>query len=177
MDDGDAEEITFSDRFACNICGYSLTELEPRLFSFNNPTGACPSCDGLGVKQFFDPERVVVNPGLSLAGGAIRGWDRKTTYYYQMIQSLASHYDFDIETPFEELVRRLQDIVLYGSGEDKIEFFYDNSRGMQIKKLHRFEGVLPNLERRYRETESSAVREELSKFLNSQACPTAPAPG
>ena len=171
MDDGDAEEITFSDRFACNICGYSLTELEPRLFSFNNPSGACPGCDGLGVKQFFDPERVVVNPGLSLAGGAIRGWDRKTTYYYQMIQSLASHYGFDIETPFNELSKKLQDIVLHGSGKDKIEFFYANSRGMQIKKLHRFEGVLPNLDRRYRETESSAVREELSKFLNSQPCP------
>ena len=171
MDDSDAEEVTFSDRFACNICGYSLTELEPRLFSFNNPTGACPTCDGLGVKQFFDPDRVVVNPGLSLAGGAIRGWDRKTTYYYQMIQSLASHYDFDIEMPYNELSKKLQDIVLYGSGNDKIEFFYANSRGMQIKKLHRFEGVLPNLDRRYRETESSAVREELSKFLNSQACP------
>ncbi|RZV33131.1 MAG: excinuclease ABC subunit UvrA [Chromatiales bacterium] len=171
MDNSDADEITFSDRFACNICGYSLTELEPRLFSFNNPTGACSSCDGLGVKQFFDPERVVVNPGLSLAGGAIRGWDRKTTYYYQMIKSLASHYEFDIETPFNKLGKKLQDIVLYGSGKEKIEFFYANSRGMQIKKLHRFEGVLPNLDRRYRETESSAVREELSKFLNSQACP------
>ncbi|MDH3620893.1 MAG: excinuclease ABC subunit UvrA [Gammaproteobacteria bacterium] len=171
MDDRDAEEITFSDRFACNICGYSLTELEPRLFSFNNPTGACPSCDGLGVKQFFDPDRVVVNPSLSLAGGAIRGWDRKTTYYYQMIQSLASHYGFDIETPFNKLGKKLQDVVLYGSGTEKIEFFYANSRGMQIKKLHRFEGVLPNLDRRYRETESSAVREELSRFLNSQACP------
>ena len=170
-DNSDRDEITFSDRFACNICGYSLTELEPRLFSFNNPTGACPTCDGLGVKQFFDPERVVVNPGLSLAGGAIRGWDRRTTYYYQMIQSLASHYDFDIETSFNELSKKLRDIVLYGSGTDKIEFFYANSRGMQIKKTHRFEGVLPNLERRYRETESSAVREELSKFLNSQSCP------
>ena len=171
MKDTDAEEIIFSDRFACNICGYSLTELEPRLFSFNNPSGACPGCDGLGVKQFFDTDRVVVSPGLSLAGGAIRGWDRKTTYYYQMIQSLASHYDFDIETPFNELSQKLQDVVLHGSGKEKIEFFYANSRGMQIKKLHRFEGVLPNLERRYRETESSAVREELSKFLNSQDCP------
>jgi excinuclease ABC subunit A len=169
--DGYEDEITFSDRFACNICGYSLTELEPRLFSFNNPTGACPSCDGLGVKQFFDPDRVVVNPSLSLAGGAIRGWDRRTTYYYQMIQSLASHYGFDIETPFDELTEKLRNVVLYGSGKDKIEFFYANSRGMQIKKTHRFEGVLPNLDRRYRETESSAVREELSKFLNSQACP------
>jgi excinuclease ABC subunit A len=171
MDDGDADEIVFSDRFACNHCGYSLTELEPRLFSFNNPTGACPSCDGLGVKQFFDPARVVVSPGLSLAGGAIRGWDRKTTYYYQMITSLASHYDFDIETPFDELSSKLQNIILHGSGKEKIEFFYENTRGMQIKKLHRFEGVLPNLERRYRETESNAVREELMKFLNSQACP------
>ena len=171
MDDSGQEEIIFSDRFACNICGYSLTELEPRLFSFNNPSGACPGCDGLGVKQFFDPDRVVVNPGLSLAGGAVRGWDRKTTYYYQMIKSLAAHYDFDIETPFNELPRKLQKIVLYGSGKEKIEFFYANSRGMQIKKLHRFEGVLPNLERRYRETESGAVREELTKFLNSQPCP------
>jgi len=171
MNESDQEEIVFSDRFACKICGYSLTELEPRLFSFNNPSGACPGCDGLGVKQFFDAERVVVNPGLSLAGGAIRGWDRKTTYYYQMIQSLASHYDFDIETPFDEMSKTQQKTVLYGSGKERIEFFYANSRGMQIKKLHRFEGVLPNLERRYRETESSAVREELSKFLNSQDCP------
>ena len=171
MDDSDEEEIIFSDRFACNICGYSLTELEPRLFSFNSPTGACSGCDGLGVKQYFDPERVVVNKDLSLAGGAIRGWDRKTTYYYQMIQSLASHYSFDLETPFNKLSKKLRDVVLYGSGGDKIEFYYENSRGMQIKKRHRFEGVIPNLERRYRETESGAVREELAKFLNSQACP------
>ena len=171
MDDSGADEIIFSDRFACNFCGYSLTELEPRLFSFNNPSGACPSCDGLGVKQFFDPIRVVVNPGLSLAGGAIRGWDRKTTYYYQMIQSLATHYEFDIETPFEQLSEKLQKVILHGSGKEKVEFFYENTRGMQIKKLHRFEGVLPNLERRYLETESNAVREELTKFLNSQACP------
>ena len=171
MDDMPADEIIFSDRFACNHCGYSLTELEPRLFSFNNPTGACPTCDGLGVKQFFDPSRVVVNPSLSLAGGAIRGWDRKTTYYYQMIQSLASHYGFDIEAPFDALSEKLQNIILYGSGKEKIEFFYENTRGMQIKKSHRFEGVLPNLERRYHETESNAVREELQKFLNSQACP------
>jgi excinuclease ABC subunit A len=171
MDDDGQEEITFSDRFACNVCGYSLSELEPRLFSFNNPSGACPTCDGLGVKQFFDPERVVVNSELSLAGGAIRGWDRKTTYYYQMVQSLAAHYKFDIEAPFAELSKKLQDVVLHGSGSEKINFFYENSRGMQIKKLHRFEGVLPNLERRYHETESGAVREELAKFLNSQDCP------
>ena len=123
----------FSDRFACTICGYSLTELEPRLFSFNNPSGACPSCDGLGVKQFFDPERVVVNPELSLAGGAIRGWDRTTTYYYQMIQSLAAHYDFDIEAPFDELSKKLQDIVLHGSGREKIDFFYENSRACRSR--------------------------------------------
>jgi excinuclease ABC subunit A len=123
MDDASADEIIFSDRFACN-----LTELEPRLFSFNNPTGACPTCDGLGVKQFFDPIRVVVNPSLSLAGGAIRGWDRKTTYYYQMIQSLASHYGFDIETPFDALSEKLQNVILCGSGKEKIEFFYENTR-------------------------------------------------
>ncbi|MEM9209683.1 MAG: excinuclease ABC subunit UvrA, partial [Pseudomonadota bacterium] len=169
--DGDEAEILFSDRFACSICGYALSELEPRLFSFNNPAGACQSCDGLGVKQFFDPERVVVNAELSLAGGAIRGWDRKTTYYFQMIQSLADHYDFDIETPFNELDEKLQKTILYGSGKEKIEFFYANSRGMQVRQKHRFEGVIPNLERRYRETESNAVREELSRFLNSQPCP------
>jgi excinuclease ABC subunit A len=171
MDDSEEEEQIFSDRFACNICGYSLTELEPRLFSFNNPSGACPGCDGLGVKQYFDPERVVVNGDLPLAGGAIRGWDRKTTYYYQMIQSLAAHYDFDLETPFNQLGKKLRDIVLFGSGGEKIEFYYENSRGMQVKKRHRFEGVIPNLERRFRETESGAVREELAKFLNSQHCP------
>jgi excinuclease ABC subunit A len=171
MDDSGADELVFSDRFACNICGYSLTELEPRLFSFNNPSGACQTCDGLGVKQFFDPERVIVNPELSLAGGAIRGWDRKTTYYFQMIQSLAAHYKFDIEAPFRELPEQLRNVVLYGSGKEKVEFHYANARGLQIRQLHRFEGVLPNLERRYRETESSAVREELSRFLNSQPCP------
>ena len=171
MDDPDDAELVFSDRFACTVCGYSLTELEPRLFSFNNPSGACPACDGLGVKQYFDPERVVVNPSLSLAGGAIRGWDRRTTYYYQMIQSLAAHYDFDIEAPFDTLSKKLRDIVLYGSGKEQIEFQYANSRGLEIKKKHRFEGVIPNLQRRYRETESGAVREELSKYLNSQACP------
>jgi len=171
MDDPDTAELVFSDRFACNVCGYSLTELEPRLFSFNNPSGACPACDGLGVKQFFDPNRVVVNASLSLAGGAIRGWDRRTTYYYQMIKSLADHYEFDIEAPFDSLPRKLRDTVLYGSGKDKIEFRYANSRGLEIRKKHSFEGVIPNLERRYRETESGAVREELSKYLNSQACP------
>ena len=171
MEEKDKQELVFSDRFACNICGYSLTELEPRLFSFNNPSGACPGCDGLGVKQFFDPDRVVVNSELSLAGGAIRGWDRKTTYYFQMIQSLAAHFNFDIETPFHELPENIRQVVLFGSGKEKVEFHYANSRGMQIKQLHRFEGVIPNLDRRYRETESGAVREELARFLNSQPCP------
>ncbi len=171
MDDTGAEELVFSDRFACNICGYSLTELEPRLFSFNNPTGACSGCDGLGVKQFFDPDRVIVNSDLSLAGGAIRGWDRKTTYYFQMIKSLAAHYKFDIETPYCDLDEDLKQIVLFGSGKEKIEFYYANSRGMEIKQHHRFEGVIPNLDRRYKETESNAVREELTRYLNSQPCP------
>ncbi len=171
MEDAAKEQLIFSDRFACNICGYGLTELEPRLFSFNNPSGACPGCDGLGVKQYFDPERVVVNSDLSLAGGAIRGWDRKTTYYFQMIQSLAAHYKFDIETPFNQLTDTFRQVILYGSGKEKIEFRYANSRGLEIKQLHRFEGVIPNLDRRYRETESSAVREQLSRFLNSRACP------
>jgi len=171
MEEKGQEDLVFSDRFACNICGYSMTELEQRLFSFNNPTGACPGCDGLGVKQFFDPDRVVVNSELSLAGGAIRGWDRKTTYYFQMVQSLATHYKFDLETPFIELEEKLQQVVLYGSGKEKVEFYYTNSRGMEIKQTHRFEGVIPNLDRRYRETESGAVREELSRFLNSRSCP------
>jgi excinuclease ABC subunit A len=171
MEEKDKEEVVFSDRFACNICGYSLTELEPRLFSFNNPSGACPGCDGLGVKQFFDPDRVVVNSELSLAGGAIRGWDRKTTYYFQMIQSLAAHFNFDIEMPFYELPENIRQVVLFGSGKEKVEFHYANSRGMQIKQHHRFEGVIPNLDRRYRETESGAVREELARFLNSRPCP------
>ncbi|HEX7060610.1 MAG TPA: excinuclease ABC subunit UvrA [Woeseiaceae bacterium] len=171
MDDPKTEELVFSDRFACNVCGYSLTELEPRLFSFNNPSGACPGCDGLGVRQFFDPARVVVNPELSLAGGAIRGWDRRTTYYFQMVKSLAAHYGFDVETPFNELSPDLQNVILYGSGKERIEFHYANGRGREIRQRHRFEGVLPNLERRFRETESSAVRDELSRFLNSRPCP------
>jgi|TARA_B110000438_G_scaffold9829_1_gene9988 excinuclease ABC subunit A len=167
------KEIVFSDRYACNICGYSLTELEPRLFSFNNPNGACKTCDGLGLKQFFDPKKVVVNEDLSLAGGAIRGWDRKTTYYFHMIQSIAKHYKFDIETPFNELEKNIQKIILYGSGKEKIEFTYQSfkNRKMMIQKNHSFEGIIPNLDRRYLETESNTVREELGKFLNSQICP------
>ena len=173
LEGDDNKEIVFSDRYACNVCGYSLTELEPRLFSFNNPNGACKDCDGLGLKQFFDPKKVVINEDLSLAGGAIRGWDRKTTYYFHMIQSIAKHYKFDIETPFNELGKNIQQIILYGSGKEKIEFTYQSfkNRKMKIQKNHSFEGIIPNLSRRYLETESNAVREEIGRFLNSQTCP------
>ena len=171
MDKKSSNDLVFSDQFACNICGYSLIELEPRLFSFNNPAGACQSCDGLGIKQFFDPNRVVINKDLSLAGGAIRGWDRKTTYYFQMIKCIASHYDFDLEIPFRKLKTKFQNIILYGSGEEKIEFSYSSSKDLRWRTKHSFEGVIPNLDRRYKETDSNAVREELSRFLNSQQCP------
>ena len=169
LDRGD--EHTFSDRFACKLCGYGLPELEPRLFSFNSPVGACPTCDGLGHRPVFDPSRVVVNRTISLAGGAIRGWDRKTTYYFQMISSLAAHYGFDVETPFDELPESAREAVLYGSGEESIDFDYTNTRGHTIQRSHPFEGVIPNLERRYRETESGTVREELSRFLTQRDCP------
>ncbi|MEM7277649.1 MAG: excinuclease ABC subunit UvrA [Pseudomonadota bacterium] len=169
--DTDEIEFTFSDKYACKLCGYSLSELEPRLFSFNSPVGACPTCDGLGSRSFFDPDRVVVNDEISLAGGAIRGWDRKTTYYFQMIGNLARHYDFDIETPFRELSEAQRQAVLYGSGEEVIDFSYTNTRGAEISQSHPFEGVVPNLERRYRETDSGTVREELSRFLSQQSCP------
>ncbi len=165
------EELLFSDRFACPICSYSIAELEPRLFSFNNPVGACPSCDGLGVRQFFDADRVVKHPQLSLAGGAIRGWNRRNAYYFQLIQCLAGHYDFDIETPFEKLGKQIQAVLLTGSGDDKIKFHYRSPRGAQVTRTHRFEGILPNLERRYRETDSAMVREELAKYLSIQSCP------
>ncbi|MEN7342390.1 MAG: excinuclease ABC subunit UvrA [Pseudomonadota bacterium] len=162
--------MVFSDRFACPVCGYSIPELEPRMFSFNNPAGACPTCDGLGVQQFFDPERVVLNDELSLAGGAIRGWDRRTTYYFGMIKSLGEAFDFDVEAPFNSLTKKQRDVVLYGSGNKKIAFSYDNAEGEKVVRKHVFEGILPNLERRYRETESSAVREELTRYLNVQPC-------
>ncbi|MEM1439969.1 MAG: excinuclease ABC subunit UvrA [Pseudomonadota bacterium] len=165
------EELVFSDRFACPVCGYSITELEPRLFSFNNPAGACPTCDGLGVKQFFDPERVILNDELSLAGGAIRGWDRRTTYYFGIIQSLGEHFDFDVEAPFNSLTNKQRQVVLYGSGRKKIEFCYTSGDGEVVTRRHAFEGIIPNLERRYRETESQAVREELTRYLNVQTCP------
>jgi excinuclease ABC subunit A len=171
MDDRKKEELLFSDQFACPVCGYSIPELEPRMFSFNNPAGACHSCDGLGVRQFFDPERVASQPHLSLAGGAIRGWDRRNAYYFQLIQCLAGHYDFDIEHPFQELQKGLRKKILYGSGDEVIEFDYLDGRGGTMKRKHRFEGIIPNMERRYRETESNTVREELAKYLSVQACP------
>ncbi|MDC9607164.1 excinuclease ABC subunit UvrA [Xenorhabdus griffiniae] len=170
MDDTQAEELIFSANFACPICGYSMSELEPRLFSFNNPAGACPTCDGLGVQQFFDPERVVQNEGISLAGGAIRGWDRRNFYYFQMLRSLAEHYKFDIETPFNQLSPTIQKVVLYGSGKESIEFKYTNDRGDVTVRHHPFEGVLHNMERRYKETESTAVREELAKYISNRSC-------
>jgi len=171
MDEPDRAELVFSAKFACPSCGYSLSELEPRLFSFNNPVGACPSCDGLGIKQFFDPERVVAKPELSLAGGAVRGWDRRNAYYFQMISSLAEHYGFDIETPFEELPEETRKIILFGSGDEEIEFSYIGNRGQLTTRTHAFEGILNNMERRYRETDSNAVREELSKYLSVRPCP------
>ncbi|MBS6033130.1 excinuclease ABC subunit A [Pantoea sp. AN62] len=172
MDDSAAEELLFSANFACPICGYSMSELEPRLFSFNNPAGACPTCDGLGVQQYFDPDRVVQNPELSLAGGAIRGWDRRNFYYFQMLRSLAEHLDFDIEASFGSLPDNVQKVILYGSGKETIEFKYINDRGDTSVRRHPFEGVLNNMERRYKETESSAVREELAKFISNRACAT-----
>ncbi|WP_194866665.1 excinuclease ABC subunit UvrA [Pseudoalteromonas sp. PPB1] len=171
MDDSLDEELVFSANFACPTCGYAMTELEPRLFSFNNPAGACQSCDGLGVRQFFDPSRVVQNPELSLSGGAIKGWDKRSFYYYQMLSSVAEHYDFDLETPFQNLSSDAQKVVLEGSGRTKIAFNYRNDRGDLITRNHEFEGVLNNMNRRYRETESASVREELAKYQTSQACP------
>jgi excinuclease ABC subunit A len=169
--DGGGEELIFSSRFACPQCGYSLSELEPRLFSFNNPVGACPTCDGLGVEQFFDPDKVVAHPELSLAGGAVRSWDRRNTYYYQMISSLGRHYAFDPETPWQELPRQVQKKILYGSGNESIEFSYFNERGRSTRKTHPFEGIIHNMSRRYRETDSNAVREELAHYISSQPCP------
>lgn len=171
MDEPDREELIFSANFACPHCGYSMQELEPRLFSFNNPAGACQTCDGLGIQQFFDPSRVITNPELSLSGGAIRGWDKRNFYYFQMLQALADHYKFTLDTPFEKLDEDIQKYVLYGSGKQKIEFKYMNDRGDIIVRNHPFEGILNNMQRRYKETESNAVREELSKYLNSQHCP------
>lgn len=169
MDNPDAEELMFSASFACPHCGYSLAELEPRLFSFNNPAGACPTCDGLGVEQFFDPDKVVQNEEVSLAAGAIKGWDRRSFYYFGLLKAVAEHYGFDIEAPFKSLPKKIRQIILHGS-QDEIEFVYVNDRGDKIKRKHPFEGVLNNLTRRYRETESTAVREELAKYINNRPC-------
>ncbi len=170
MDDPDREELVFSANFACPVCGYSLSELEPRLFSFNNPVGACPTCDGLGVRQYFDPARVVAHPELSLAGGAVRGWDRRNHYYFHLIKRLASHYGFSIDTPFRELPERVRDVLMHGSGREKIAFRYPSPRGGWRQKSHPFEGVLPNMKRRYQETESPMVREELARYLGTRPC-------
>jgi len=164
------EEIVFSSKFACAECGYSLIELEPRLFSFNNPLGACPTCDGLGREQFFDPDLIIHDANLSLAGGAIRGWDRRTGYYYHLLMSLAKHYKFDIEKPFNKLAKKFQNAILYGSGNDSIEFNYVSDRGARYQKNYPFEGVIPNMERRYRDTDSGTVREELAKYMMVRPC-------
>ena len=170
MDQPKKNKLVFSSSFACPHCGYALSELEPRLFSFNSPVGACPECDGLGVIQSFDAERVVVDAGLSLAGGAIRGWDKRNGYYFQLITSLANHYGFDIDKPFKKLLKKHRQVILYGSGKDSIEFNYVNDRGANYTRNHSFEGIINNLERRYRDTDSNSVREELSKYLSTQHC-------
>nr|WP_295377034.1 excinuclease ABC subunit UvrA [Pseudoxanthomonas sp.] len=171
LDKPEADPLLFSSKYSCPVCDYSLPELEPRLFSFNSPVGACPTCDGLGVAQFFDPARVVVHPELSLAAGAVRGWDRRNAYYFQLIASLAKHYRFDVDAPWQSLPEKARQAVLYGSGEDVITFTYLTESGGRTQRKHRFEGIVPNLERRYRETESPAVREELAKYISEQPCP------
>ena len=166
----DNSEHIFSERYACKLCGYSLTELEPRIFSFNNPKGACSSCDGLGVRQHFDPELIIHNPDISLAGGAIRGWDKRNAYYYQIINSLAKHYDFDPEMAFSKLTKDIQAIILYGSDKEIIEFTYLNTSGTATKRRYAFEGIIANMERRYHETDSPMIREELAKYLSQKPC-------
>ncbi|MDP5071693.1 MAG: excinuclease ABC subunit UvrA, partial [Congregibacter sp.] len=168
--DGESADLVFSARFACPECGHSINELEPRLFSFNNPAGACGSCDGLGVRQFFDPKRIVLYPEASLAEGAIRGWDRRNVYYFHMLTSLAAHFGFDIDTPFEQLSATHQKIILEGSGKEEVSFSYINDRGDVFKRSHAFEGIVPNMERRYRDTESQSVRDDLAKFLTTAPC-------
>ncbi|PPJ43665.1 MULTISPECIES: excinuclease ABC subunit UvrA [unclassified Pseudoxanthomonas] len=171
LDQPESAPLLFSSKYSCPVCDYSLPELEPRLFSFNSPVGACPTCDGLGVAQFFDPARVVVHPELSLAAGAVRGWDRRNAYYFQLIASLAKHYQFDTDATWQSLPEKVQQAVLYGSGEDVITFTYLTESGGRTQRKHRFEGIVPNLERRYRETESPAVREELAKYISDRPCP------
>lgn len=171
MDEPNREELLFSANFACPHCGYSMQELEPRLFSFNNPAGACQTCDGLGIEQFFDSNRIIANEELSLSGGAVRGWDKRNFYYFQMLQSLADHYKFALDKPFKSLTEEARNVVLYGSDKQEIEFKYMNDRGDVVLRKHPFEGIINNMQRRYKETESNAVREELAKYLNSQHCP------
>ncbi len=168
--EGNGEETLFSARYACPSCGHSIDELEPRLFSFNNPAGACSGCDGLGVTQFFDENRVVLHAEASLAEGAIRGWDRRNVYYFHLLRSLSQHFGFDMDKPFDKLSQKHRDIILYGSGSEEIEFSYVNDRGTVFKRRHVFEGVIPNMDRRYRETESSSVRDELAKYVSTAAC-------
>ena len=170
-EDDTTEDLVFSSLFACPQCGHSISELEPRLFSFNNPAGACTGCDGLGVKQYFDESRIVVDEALALAEGAIRGWDRRNIYYFQMLTSLAKHYDFSVDTPFDKLSKKHRDFILNGSGKEVIDFHYVNDRGDTVTRSYPFEGILPSMDRRYRETESNHVREELAKYLSSQSCP------
>jgi len=170
MDETDQEEIVFSANFACPKCGYSMQELEPRLFSFNNPAGACGTCDGLGVQQYFDPSRVILDENLSIADGAIKGWDQKNYYYFQMLTSLSEHYGFDLFAPFNSLPKKTQEIILKGSGRTEVEFKYINDRGDIRVKRHPFEGILNTLERRYRDTESNAVREDLAKYISTKSC-------
>ncbi len=171
MDKSGSPDLVFSANFACPVCGYSIEELEPRLFSFNNPVGACEQCDGLGVEQFFDETKVVSHPTLSLAAGAVRGWDRRNSYYFQMLRSLAKHYQFNPEIPWQELPKAIRRIILFGSGKQSIKFSFQNTQGRLVKKLHPFEGIINNMQRRYHETESNAVREELSRFVSTQPCP------
>jgi excinuclease ABC subunit A len=171
MDDGQREPLLFSSRYSCPVCDYALPPLEPRLFSFNSPTGACPTCDGLGVAQFFDPVKVVTHPELSLAAGAMRGWDRRNAYYFSMISSLAKHYGFSVDLAWQELSEATRSILLHGSGEEEINLTYLSESGRKVQRKHAFEGILPNLERRYRETESAAVREELAKYISERCCP------
>jgi len=171
MDEPDKPDMVFSARFACHLCGYSLDELEPRLFSFNNPAGACPTCDGLGMKEFFDPKRIIHDSSLSLAQGAVRSWNKNNQYYYHMLQSLASYYRFDLETPFVQLDEKIKQIILYGSGSEKLPFKHVSMRGAVTTQEKPFEGVIPHIERRFREAESNMIREELGKMMNNQACP------
>jgi len=169
--DGDRDDMLFSSRFACPVCGHSIAELEPKLFSFNNPAGACSTCDGLGIHQSFDQDRVITNAELPLSGGAIRGWDRRNVYYFQMLSSLAKHFDFDIDTDYQNLSEQIRNKILYGSQGESVTFTYVNDRGDKVHRNHPFEGVIPNMERRFRETDSSAVRDELSKYLTTNKCP------